>query len=81
MKPELNEAINELARNDAVVHAAIRSCRHEGLSEVDMLARLVINLAANKKALEAKLFELVSLTPPSTIAQQVASAPAGETPP
>lgn len=76
MKLELDEAINELARNDAVVHATMRACHMQGLSATDTLGHLVINLAANKKALEAKLFELVSPMPPCTLAQQVANAQA-----
>lgn len=79
MKPELDEAINELARNDAVVHATMCNCRNQGLSATDTLAHLVINLATCKKTLESRLMEIAYLSPSrplSTLAQQVADAQA-----
>lgn len=49
MAPELEIAIMNLCRNDATLYVTFQSCRQRGLSNVDMLAHMVINLVADKK--------------------------------
>ena len=76
MNPELQKKIDRIAYDSPVVCATMRSCHHQGLNEADMLANIIINLVTANAHLEARLMEIISLTPPSTLAQQITAAQA-----
>lgn len=64
MAPELNDAIKQLAMQDAVVRAALMACRSSGLNQEDTLAHVVLRLASSKRALEQELFKKAAHAPP-----------------
>lgn len=68
MNPDLSDAINKLALNDAVAYASLNAGIVQGLSQADTLAHIVLNLATSKGQLEAELYRLAALSPPGKAA-------------
>lgn len=74
LKAEHIDAIHALGRDDPAVHAFLNLKLRDGLEWSDVLAQMVLHLAADKAGLTARLMEIVSRRP----AAEQSAAQAGE---